>query len=81
MSEGADTLEDIRAFNSHQGPGCSGGRVINALPPETLDKLNRALATPDIQRRAVWRWLTALGHDLTWAKFEYHVKGGCSCGR
>jgi hypothetical protein len=81
MVEVADDLASIRALNSFQGPTCGGGVAFAGLDPGVLDKLERALADPTIQRRAVWRWLKNQGVGLSWSQFEYHVKGGCRCER
>lgn len=81
MSLAADGLDDIRAYNARRGPQCQAPRVIDAMTDEQRDKMRRALADRSIERKAIWRWLTGLGIDITWSSFEHHTKGECACER
>jgi hypothetical protein len=85
-SEVADDLADIRALNARRGPRCQADIVISMLGDEDKDRLRRALDAPDIEAKAIYRWLTlapptGLGLSLSFYSFEHHTSGGCRCGR
>lgn len=81
MVQPADGLDDIRSHNSHRGPSCKTGPVIESLDGPQRDKLERALRDPTIERKAVWRWLRAQGIEVSWYSFEHHAMGNCLCAR
>jgi hypothetical protein len=82
MSQGADTLEDIRAFNQHHGPRCTTGIALNAMDPRVRDKVLRATQDPTIENKAIVRWLQdAHDIDMSVSSFQRHANGECRCGR
>jgi hypothetical protein len=80
MSQVADDLADIRAFNARRGPRCSVAILMESLEPTISDKLTRALDDPTCQTKAIARWLGGQGFDLSHWQLQYHRRGDCACG-
>lgn len=80
MAQVADDLADIRAFNGRRGPQCSVAILIGTAETAIADKLLRALDDPTIQNKAISRWLSSLGYDVSHWQLQYHRRGDCSCG-
>ena len=82
MTEVADDLSDIRAFNQQRGPRCQAGIVLAAMDPVIRASVDRALGDPTIERIAIVRWLKDRhGIALSEHSFMGHTKGKCHCGR
>ena len=82
MTEVADDLSAIRAFNHRRGPRCQAGIVLAAMDPAIKASVDRALADPTINRISIVLWLKDRhGIALSEHSFLGHTKGKCHCGR
>ena len=81
MAEVADDLSSIRAYNRQRGPRCTTGILFSALDPAILDTVNRAIADPTIENKAIVRWLDSeKGIHVSPDSFQRHARGECRCG-
>jgi hypothetical protein len=75
-----DDLDDIRALNQARGPSCMMGKVLAAMDPTVRDKLDRAIASPDIEMKSIVRWLAQRGIAIGYTTFRRHYAHECRCG-
>lgn len=75
-----DDLDEIRAHNAVRGPVCAMCTFLRIGDPAVVDKVQRALDDPTIQRKAVWRWMDDKGLSVPMSSLERHAKGECVRG-
>jgi hypothetical protein len=75
-----DDLDEIRALSGKHGPSCRAGVMLSAMDPAMRDMAERALAAPDIETKAVVRWLGSKGIDIGYTSLRRHQLGECRCG-
>ena len=70
---------DLSEFRRVKDERCVIGRAFDSLTPEDREKLQAALAEPDISRNSIVEWLGKRGTKTTDTTVGTHRSNRCRC--
>jgi hypothetical protein len=77
--------EDAQARTGGRGPTCQVSALLNYLPGDAAEHVEKALANPDITSTGLFRAIRDRMGDSRWTPSIWsignHRRGNCRCGR